>query len=65
MVDQLHIPLGNRTKKPLAITLNKAGREFRRRDSGENVTNIQCKPNWNCHYEFLSYNEQLLIKNLR
>jgi hypothetical protein len=21
-------------------------------DDGDNVTNVQCKFNWNCHYEF-------------
>jgi hypothetical protein len=34
----------------------------RGRDDGRNVTNIQYKSNWNCHYEFLPYNEYILIK---
>jgi hypothetical protein len=28
MVDWLHIPIWNRTKKPLAIALNKEGRDW-------------------------------------
>jgi hypothetical protein len=40
MVDGLHIPTQNRTKKPLAICLNGAGRGLRERDNGGNVNNI-------------------------
>jgi hypothetical protein len=52
MVDGLHIPMRNRTKKPLAIALSGVGRGQRERDNGDNVTNVQYKSNWNCHYEF-------------
>jgi hypothetical protein len=34
MVDGLHIPIWNRTKKPLAIALSGAGRVLRGRDDG-------------------------------
>jgi hypothetical protein len=33
MVDGLHIPTGDRTKKPLAIALSGAGRELRQRET--------------------------------
>jgi hypothetical protein len=29
---------------------------------GGDVTNVQCKSNWNCHYESSLYNEFILIK---
>jgi hypothetical protein len=51
MVDGLHIPIWNRTKKPLAIALNGAGRGSRDRDDGSNVTVVQFKSNQSCHYE--------------
>jgi hypothetical protein len=51
MVDVLHILIWNRTKKPLAIVFSEVGRKVRGRDDGGNVTNVQYKPNWNCHYE--------------
>jgi hypothetical protein len=52
MVDGLYIPMWNRTEKPLAITLSGAGRGLSRRDDGGDVTNVEYKSNWNCHYEF-------------
>jgi hypothetical protein len=51
MVDRLHIPIRNTTNKPLAIALSGAGRGLIGRDDGGDVTNIQYKPNQNCHYE--------------
>jgi hypothetical protein len=51
MVDVLHIPIWNRTKKPLAIALSGAWREFRGRDIGGIVNNVHCKSYWNCYYE--------------
>jgi hypothetical protein len=47
MVDGLHIPIRNRTKKSLAIALSVAGMELRRIDNGD--------PNWNFHYESPTY----------
>jgi hypothetical protein len=38
MVDGFHIPVCNRTKKPLAIALSGVGRGLRGRDDGGNVT---------------------------
>jgi hypothetical protein len=35
---------------------------LRGRDDGANVTNVQCKSSWNCHYESLPYNEYILTK---
>jgi hypothetical protein len=40
------------------------GRRLRRRNDGDNVNNVQCKPNWNCHYESPLYNVYILMKNL-
>jgi hypothetical protein len=39
------------------------GRGLRGRDDEGNVTNVQYKSNWNCHYESPLYNEYILIKN--
>jgi hypothetical protein len=50
MVDGLHIPIWNRTKKPLAIALSGVGRRLRGDDGGI-VNNVQYKSNQNCHYE--------------
>jgi hypothetical protein len=50
-------------KKPLAIALSAAGRGLRRRDGGGDLTNVQCKPIWNCHNESPLYNKYILIKN--
>jgi hypothetical protein len=63
MVDGFHIPIWNRTKKPLAVALGGAGR-LRRRDDRGNVKNVQYKSNQNCHYEspYPPYNEYILIK---
>jgi hypothetical protein len=41
MVDRLHIPIWNRTKKPFAIALSGAGRGLRGRDDEGNVNNVQ------------------------
>jgi hypothetical protein len=37
--------------RDLAIALSGVGRELRRRDNGDNVTNVQYKSNQNCYYE--------------
>jgi hypothetical protein len=50
VIGGLHIPMWNRTKKPLAIALNGMGRGLKGRDDGGNVTNVQCKSHQN-HYE--------------
>jgi hypothetical protein len=39
-------------------------RGLRERDNGGDVNNVQCKSNWNCHYESPPYNEYILIKKL-
>jgi hypothetical protein len=61
MVDGLHILVRNRTMKLLAIALSGRGR-----DGGEKVggslTNVQCKPNCNCHNEPPLYNYILMKK---
>jgi hypothetical protein len=62
MVDRLHIPIWNRTKKPLAIALSDAGKRLREREDGSDLTNVRYKPNRNCCYEFPLYNEYTLIK---
>jgi hypothetical protein len=51
MVYGLHIPIWNRTKKPLAIAVNRVGRGLRGRHNGSNVTNVEYKCNWNFHNE--------------
>jgi hypothetical protein len=38
------------------------GEEIKERDNGDDLTNVQCKPIWNCHNEFSLYNEYILIK---
>jgi hypothetical protein len=60
MVDGLHIPTWNRTKKPVAIALSEVGKGLRGRDNGSNVMNIQYKSNQNCHYKPPMYNEYIL-----
>jgi hypothetical protein len=50
-VDGLHIPIWNRAMKLLAIALSGVSRSLRGRDDEGNVTNVQYKTNWNCHYE--------------
>jgi hypothetical protein len=64
MVDGLHIPIWNRTKKPLATAPSGAGRGLRGRDDGGDVTNVQYKSNQNCHYESPLYNPYILIKKI-
>jgi hypothetical protein len=61
MAGRLHIPIGNRTKKPLAIALSGVERGLRWRDEGSNVNNVQYKSNQNCHYKSPLYNEYILI----
>jgi hypothetical protein len=51
MVDSLHILIRNRTKKPFAIALSGVGRKLRGGEDEGDLTNVQYKPNWNCHYE--------------
>jgi hypothetical protein len=51
MVNGLHIPILNRTIKPLAIVLSGGGRVSRGRDGRGDLTNVQYKPIWNCHSE--------------
>jgi hypothetical protein len=51
MVDGLHIPIWNRTRKTHAIALSGVGRDLRGRDYGGNVTNILYKSNQNYHNE--------------
>jgi hypothetical protein len=50
MVDGLHIPVGNRTKKPLAIALSGAEKGLRE-EMMDNVNNVQYMSSQNCHYE--------------
>jgi hypothetical protein len=50
-------------KKPLVIALSGVRRGLRGRDDGGDITSIQCKPNWNCHYESPLYNKYILIKS--
>jgi hypothetical protein len=51
MADELHTPIGNTTKKLLAIALSGAGRGLKGKDDGGHVTNVQYKSKWNYHYE--------------
>jgi hypothetical protein len=43
MLDGIHIPIWNRTKKPLTNALSGVGKGLLVRDDGGNVTNIQYK----------------------
>jgi hypothetical protein len=52
MADGFHIPIRNRTNKPLAIALSGGGR-LSAGDDGSNVISVQHKFNQNCHYESL------------
>jgi hypothetical protein len=61
IVDGLHIRIWNRTKKPLAIALNGAGRGPRERNSGGVLTSVQYKPIWNYHNESPLCNKYILI----
>jgi hypothetical protein len=51
MVDGLHILIQSRIKKPLAIAFSGVASRLRWTDDRNVVTNVQCKPSWNCHYE--------------
>jgi hypothetical protein len=51
MVDGLHIPIGNRTKKSPEVALSGVGMGLRERDDAGNVNKVQCKSYQNCHYE--------------
>jgi hypothetical protein len=51
MVDGLHILIWNITKKPLAMALSGMGMGLRWREVGGELTNVQYKPNQNCHDE--------------
>jgi hypothetical protein len=59
MADGLHILTWNRTKKPLAIALSRAGRGLRERDNGADLANAQYKPIQNCQYDSTLYNEYI------
>jgi hypothetical protein len=50
VVDGLHIPIWNRTKKPLAIALSGVERGLKGRAYGGDITNVWNKSNQNCHY---------------
>jgi hypothetical protein len=52
MVDGLHILVLNKTKKTLAIAFSGMGRALMGREDGDDLTNVQYKPNWNCHYKY-------------
>jgi hypothetical protein len=41
----------------LAIAIGGAGKGLRGREGGGDLTNVQCKPNWNCHNESPLYDE--------
>jgi hypothetical protein len=56
------MPIQNRTNKHLVIVLSGAVRGSRERDRGDDLTNVQYKPIWNCHNEFPPYNDYILIK---
>jgi hypothetical protein len=50
-------------KEPLAIALSGAERGLRLGETMRaNVTNVQYKPNQNCHYDSSLYNTCFLIK---
>jgi hypothetical protein len=55
MVDGLHTFIWNRTKKPLAIALSGSRRGLRSRDYEGDLTNVQYKTIWICHYAFSLY----------
>jgi hypothetical protein len=61
VVDGPHIL--TQTKKPLIIVLNGARKGSRGTDGGDDLTNVQYKPIWNCHNGSILYNEYILIKN--
>jgi hypothetical protein len=64
MIDGLHILIWKRTKKDLAIALSGVGRDLKKRDSGDDLTNVQYKPIWNFHNESPLCNEYVLIKKI-
>jgi hypothetical protein len=51
MVDGHHIPIRNKTMKLLATAESGVEREWRGRDGEGDLTNVQCKPTWNCPNE--------------
>jgi hypothetical protein len=65
VVDGLHIPIWNRTKKCLAISLSGAGRGLSGRDGEGDLTNVQYKSTWNYHNESPLYNKYILIKKIK
>jgi hypothetical protein len=65
VVDGLHIPIWNRTKKPFAIALSGVRRWLRGRDDGDSVTKWQYNSNQNCHYDSTPVNEYILIKIIK
>jgi hypothetical protein len=48
-------------QKPLAIALRGSERRLRGRDGEGDITNVEYKLIWNCHYESSLYNEYILI----
>jgi hypothetical protein len=54
MVDGLHMHIRNRTMKPPAVVLSRAGRGLQKgRDGGGDLTNVHCKAIQNCHNKLL------------
>jgi hypothetical protein len=51
--------------KPLAIALSGAGRRLKGADGGSGLTNVHCKPIWNCHNESSLYKKCILINMKR
>jgi hypothetical protein len=62
MLEGLHIPIRNRTKKPLGIALSGVGRRLRGRDDGGSINSVQYKYTWNCLYESPLHNEYIILK---
>jgi hypothetical protein len=51
MVDELYIPICNRTMKPFSITQSGVGGSMGKDGEGY-LTNVQYKSIWNCHNEY-------------
>jgi hypothetical protein len=47
------------------LKLSGVEKGLRGRDNGGYITNVQCKANWNCHYESLLYNKYIPTKNIK